>query len=82
MLPNRILKAAMTEGLASVWTGDVTPALIRLYQWWAEGGAGTLVTGLLSVERGVVVPGIPSVGWKPVIVRSCNRVKRCFVNAA
>ena len=61
VLPNRILKAAMTEGLANVWTGDVTPALIRLYQRWAEGGAGTLVTGLLSIERGVVVPGIPSV---------------------
>ena len=61
VLPNRVLKAAMTEGLANVWTGDVAPSLVQLYERWAEGGAGTLVTGLLSIERGVVVPGIPSV---------------------
>jgi 2,4-dienoyl-CoA reductase-like NADH-dependent reductase (Old Yellow Enzyme family) len=30
----------------------VTPALIRLYERWADGGAGTLVTGVLNIQRG------------------------------
>lgn len=52
VLPNRILKAAMAEGLGNPWTADVTPELIRLYERWAGGGTGTLVTGELSVQRG------------------------------
>ena len=52
ILPNRIMKAAMGEGLASASTSDVTPALIRLYERWADGGAGTLITGVISIQRG------------------------------
>lgn len=52
VLPNRILKGAMGEGLANPWTADVTPGLIRLYERWAEGGTGTLITGVICVERG------------------------------
>lgn len=52
VLPNRILKAAMGEGLANPTTSDVTPALIRLYERWADGGAGTLITGVISIQRG------------------------------
>ena len=52
VLPNRIVKTATGEGLADVWTSDVTPALIGLYERWAEGGTGTLITGGLSVGRG------------------------------
>jgi 2,4-dienoyl-CoA reductase-like NADH-dependent reductase (Old Yellow Enzyme family) len=52
VLPNRIMKAAMGEGLASPNTSDVTPALIRLYERWADGGVGTLVTGVLNIQRG------------------------------
>jgi 2,4-dienoyl-CoA reductase-like NADH-dependent reductase (Old Yellow Enzyme family) len=51
-LPNRILKAAMAEGLADLSTCDVSPALVRLYERWADGGAGTLVTGNITVRRG------------------------------
>ena len=51
VLPNRILKAARGEGLADPWTAEVTPALIRLYERWAAGGSGTLITGVLCVER-------------------------------
>lgn len=36
VLPNRIMKAAMGEGLASASTSDVTPALIRLYERRAD----------------------------------------------
>ena len=52
VLPNRILKGAMGEGLGNPWTANVTPALIRLYQRWADGGTGTLITGVICVERG------------------------------
>jgi 2,4-dienoyl-CoA reductase-like NADH-dependent reductase (Old Yellow Enzyme family) len=46
------MKAAMGEGLANARTSDVTPALIRLYERWADGGAGALVTGVLNIQRG------------------------------
>jgi 2,4-dienoyl-CoA reductase-like NADH-dependent reductase (Old Yellow Enzyme family) len=52
VLPNRIMKAAMGEGLANPTTSDVTPALIRLYERWADGGAGTLITGMINIQRG------------------------------
>ena len=51
-LPNRIMKAAMGEGLADVLTSDPTPAMLRLYTRWAQGGAGTLVSGVCNVQRG------------------------------
>jgi 2,4-dienoyl-CoA reductase-like NADH-dependent reductase (Old Yellow Enzyme family) len=51
VLPNRILKGAMGEGLANPWTADVTPELIRLYERWADGGTGTLITGVICVQR-------------------------------
>ena len=52
VLPNRIMKAAMGEGLANPSTSNVTPELIRLYKRWADGGAGTLITGVINVHRG------------------------------
>jgi 2,4-dienoyl-CoA reductase-like NADH-dependent reductase (Old Yellow Enzyme family) len=52
VLPNRIMKAAMGEGLADPSASNVTPALIRLYERWADGGAGTLITGVINVHRG------------------------------
>ena len=49
-LPNRLAKAAMTEGL-----GDpllrATPAHERLYRAWSDGGAGLLITGNVQVDR-------------------------------
>ncbi len=38
-LPNRLAKAAMTEGLATVH-GVPTAELERLYGLWSDGGAG------------------------------------------
>jgi len=49
-LPNRILKSAMTEGLADD-RDRPTERHVRLYRRWAEGGAGTLVTGNVMIDR-------------------------------
>lgn len=53
VLPNRLCKAAMTEGL-----GDsrlrATERHERLYRAWSEGGAGLLVTGNVMIDRHVI----------------------------
>lgn len=47
---NRLAKAAMTEGLAG---GDGVPNAghVRLYERWASGGCGLLITGNVVVDR-------------------------------
>ncbi|MEQ8411058.1 MAG: NADH:flavin oxidoreductase/NADH oxidase family protein [Erythrobacter sp.] len=50
VLPNRLAKAAMTEGLATP-EGVPTGALERLYGLWSDGGAGLLITGNVIVDR-------------------------------
>lgn len=50
VLKNRLVKAAMTEGIASP-DNRATPALEALYGRWADGGAGLLVTGNVQVDR-------------------------------
>lgn len=49
-LPNRIAKAAMTEGLADGRL-NATERHQRLYRLWSEGGAGLLITGNVQVDR-------------------------------
>ena len=49
-LPNRIAKAAMTEGLADP-EDRATEAHQRLYRRWSGGGAGLLITGNVMVDR-------------------------------
>lgn len=49
-LPNRIAKAAMTEGLADAGM-NATGALETLYRRWSHGGAGLLITGNVQVDR-------------------------------
>ena len=48
-LPNRIAKAAMTEGLADA-QGRASEGLVRLYGAWARGGAGLLITGNVLID--------------------------------
>lgn len=48
-LPNRISKAAMTEGLADIY-GRATGELDRLYLAWSEGGAGMLLSGNIQID--------------------------------
>ena len=66
ILPNRLAKGAMTEGLATA-DGLPTPELERLYRLWSEGGAGMLLTGNVQVDRdhlerpgNVVIHGTPN----------------------
>ena len=49
-LKNRLVKGAMTEGLADA-RGRPTPELIRLYERWADGGTGLLLTGNIQIDR-------------------------------
>ena len=74
-LPSRLVKAAMTEGLASA-DGVATEALDRLYRIWAEGGAGLLITGNVIVDRdhlerpgNVVIDGEPAAGRQAALAR-------------
>ena len=56
-LSNRIAKAAMEENMADA---DQAPseALMHLYQAWAEGGAGLLISGNVMVDgRAMTGPG-------------------------
>lgn len=48
-LPNRLAKAAMTEGLATP-QGIPSPELERLYRLWSDGGAGMLLSGNIQVD--------------------------------
>ncbi len=50
ILPNRLSKAAMTEGLATP-DGRPTPELERLYGIWSDGGAGMLLSGNIIVDK-------------------------------
>jgi len=50
VLPNRLCKAAMTEGVADECL-RATPRHETLYRTWSEGGAGLLLTGNVQVDR-------------------------------
>jgi 2,4-dienoyl-CoA reductase-like NADH-dependent reductase (Old Yellow Enzyme family) len=50
VLKNRLCKAAMTEGLADSLS-RATRALATLYERWASGGTGLLISGNVQVDR-------------------------------
>ncbi|MGM0563325.1 MAG: NADH:flavin oxidoreductase/NADH oxidase family protein [Pseudomonadota bacterium] len=50
VLPNRLAKAAMTEGLADD-RDHATQSLANLYQTWSKGGCGLLITGNVMVDH-------------------------------
>lgn len=56
-LPNRLAKAAMEENMAD--EGQIPGStLLHLYQRWAEGGTGLLITGNVMVDgRAMTGPG-------------------------
>jgi 2,4-dienoyl-CoA reductase-like NADH-dependent reductase (Old Yellow Enzyme family) len=50
VLPNRIMKAALSEGLADTQNSP-DKRLERLYTSWSDGGYGLIVTGNVMVDR-------------------------------
>ncbi|MBY0566855.1 MAG: NADH:flavin oxidoreductase/NADH oxidase family protein [Hyphomonadaceae bacterium] len=48
-LPNRLAKAAMTEGMSDP-QGRPSDDLVRLYEKWGRGGAGLLISGNVPVD--------------------------------
>lgn len=57
IIPNRLAKAAMEENMADAGHAP-SPQLIRLYQAWAEGGAGLLISGNVMIDgRAMTGPG-------------------------
>ncbi|MTL15789.1 nitroreductase family deazaflavin-dependent oxidoreductase [Nocardia seriolae] len=50
VLPNRIMKSALSEGLANAENAP-DARLERLYARWSEGGYGLIVTGNVMVDR-------------------------------
>lgn len=49
-LPNRVAKAAMTEGLGDA-LNRATEKHVRLYSQWAQGGLGLMLTGNIQIDR-------------------------------
>ena len=49
-IPNRLCKAAMTEGLAEPG-GRAGARIARAYRLWSQGGAGLILTGNIMVDR-------------------------------
>ncbi len=49
-LPNRLAKSALSETLGTM-DNRVTSKLVRLYECWARGGTGLLVTGNVMIDR-------------------------------
>ncbi|NDI33812.1 NADH:flavin oxidoreductase/NADH oxidase family protein [Chengkuizengella sediminis] len=47
---NRIIKSAMSEALGNLHY-EPTEGLFRLYEKWADGGTGTLITGNVMIDR-------------------------------
>ncbi len=84
-VPNRICKAAMTEGLATP-EGLPSDELNRLYGLWSDGGAGILLSGNIQVDPdhlerpgNVIVAGVPNnemksalASWASVGTRNGN----------
>jgi 2,4-dienoyl-CoA reductase-like NADH-dependent reductase (Old Yellow Enzyme family) len=82
-LKNRLAKAAMTEGLATM-AGVPTPELERLYAKWSEGGAGLLISGNVQVDRdhlerpgNVIIEGTPS----PELMAALTRLAKAATSA-
>lgn len=58
VLSNRLVKAAMAEAMSEPLTHAPGDAMIRLYERWAEGGVGMMLTGNVMVDaRALTGPG-------------------------
>lgn len=74
-LPNRICKAAMTEGIADPQL-RANERHVRLYRAWSEGGAGLLITGNVQIDRRVLErPGNVAIDPAPPDAESMARLQ-------
>lgn len=81
-LPNRLAKAAMTEGLADP-SGRPTPELDRLYGIWSDGGAGLSLSGNIHIDRdhlerpgNVLIDGEPDAERRALLERWAQAATR------
>jgi 2,4-dienoyl-CoA reductase-like NADH-dependent reductase (Old Yellow Enzyme family) len=81
-VPNRLAKAAMTEGLATA-QGVPTAELERLYGLWSDGGAGVLLTGNIQIDRdhlerpgNVIIDGEPGAELSAALERWARAATR------
>lgn len=64
-LPNRLVKAAMTERLANPGN-EVTDRHLQLYKAWGDGGVGLQITGNVLVDRrNLEAPGNVAIDGPP-----------------
>ena len=82
VIPNRLAKAAMTEGLATA-QGVPTPALDQLYGLWSDGGAGLLLSGNIIVDGAhlerpgnVVIERAPNAAMREALARWARAATR------
>ena len=65
VIANRLCKAAMTEGVANAKL-QATQRHVTLYERWAQGGAGILITGNVLIDRNILErPGNVSIDPAP-----------------
>lgn len=50
VIKNRLAKGALSEGMATLGKGRVTPQLLRLYDAWGQGELGLCITGNVMVD--------------------------------
>ncbi|MEE4219177.1 MAG: NADH:flavin oxidoreductase/NADH oxidase family protein [Xanthomonadales bacterium] len=82
IVPNRLVKAAMTEGLATM-AGVPTAELERLYGLWSDGGAGVLLSGNIQVDQNhleqpgnVIIDGKPGKELRDALARWARTATR------
>jgi 2,4-dienoyl-CoA reductase-like NADH-dependent reductase (Old Yellow Enzyme family) len=68
-ISNRLAKATMEENMADA---DHAPsdALLRLYDAWAQGGAGLILTGNVMVDSRAIPDRTACRSWRRIAVRT------------
>lgn len=80
-IPNRLVKAAMTERLADP-RNELTQQILTLYKTWGEGGIGLQITGNVMVDQrnleapgNVVIDGEPSANHAAMLAKWAEAAK-------
>ncbi|KAL5499170.1 hypothetical protein ACEPAH_1688 [Sanghuangporus vaninii] len=76
VVPNRLVKVAMYEHLASFFGGPPNCTLIALYSVWARGGWGMVITGNIQVSRNHLSLGADMVVPEHLSEESMSRFRK------